>query len=254
MKKIVLIGSGNVATHLGQALYNKGVEILQVWSQSLDNANILAHKINSQGISDMQHIVADADAYIFSVKDDALTEVLQRFPYADKMIFHTAGSVAASLLAPFSSHYGVLYPFQTFSKAKELDFSEVPILLEASDDGVMKTLRELAESISQKVILASSAQRKYLHIAGVFACNFTNHLYSIAEEVLTQNDLEFDLIKPLITETAQKAMLHSPKTVQTGPAARKDKEIINAHLEMLEDNPELHSLYRLLSERIMKEA
>ena len=253
MKKVVLIGSGNVATHLGQALFANGVEILQVWSQSLANATVLSRKIGSQSISVMSEVVSNADAYIFSVKDDALIKVLGQFPHRNKVLLHTAGSMAAEVLSPFSPYYGVLYPFQTFSKAKEIEFKDIPILIEASDEAVMKMLRELTEGISSKVIVAASEQRKYLHIAGVFACNFTNHLYTIAKKVLTDNDLEFDLIKPLIAETAQKALLHSPHSVQTGPAVRKDTAILESHLEMLEGNPDLQSLYALLSDSIMLE-
>lgn len=253
MKKVILIGSGNVATHLGLALSNSGIDILQVWSRSSENAKILAQKIGAQPISSIQELNNSADAYIFSVQDDALLQVLKDFPFANKVLLHTAGSISSDVLAPFSKEYGVLYPFQTFSKAKEINFNDIPILLEASTDIILKDLKKLAEGISSNVVLATSAQRKYLHIAGVFACNFTNHLYAVAEEVLNTNDLPFDLIKPLIIETAEKAVLHSPKLVQTGPAVRKDKNIVNSHLRMLEDQPELKSLYQLLSKRIMRE-
>lgn len=251
MKKIVLIGSGNVATHLGSALWASGVQVLQVWSRSIENATVLAQKMGSQPISLMSDISAEADAYIFSVKDDALSKVLSQFPYTNKLLIHTVGSISVDVLEPYSSRYGVLYPLQTFSKVKNVDFKNIPLLLEASDDRVMQELRVLAEGISLRVALASSIQRKSLHIAAVFACNFTNHLYAIAEDVLSNNALDFDLIRPLILETAEKAMLHSPKEVQTGPAVRKDAAIVNSHLAMLEDYPDLQLLYQLLSERIM---
>ncbi len=251
MRKIILIGSGNVATHLGAAFYNSGIEVLQVWSRHLENAKELANKIESEGIDDYSKLRDDADGYIISVKDDAMLSVLEAFPFSDKMLIHTAGSVSADLLKPYAVRYGVFYPLQTFSKAKGVDFKQIPILLEASDNVLLEEMEEVATLISDNVKAVTSEQRRYLHIAAVFACNFTNHLFAIAEDILGENDLSFDFLRPLILETATKAMIHSPKIVQTGPAARKDVEIVNSHLEMLSDNPELQNLYELLSKRIM---
>lgn len=252
MKKVVLIGSGNVATHLGGALVESGIEVIQVWSYTLENASILANKLGSEAINDVALIDNNADAYIFSVKDDALISVLESFPYGNKVLLHTAGSISIDVLKPFTNRCGVLYPLQTFSKAKEVDFSTIPLLLEASDDDVMGKLKSLSSGISSNVTITTSDQRKFLHIAAVFACNFTNYFYSLAEDVLSTNGLDFELIRPLILETAQKAMLHSPSDVQTGPAVRKDTTIVNSHMELLEGNPELQTLYGQISERIMK--
>lgn len=253
MKRIVLIGSGNVATHLGHALVKSGAEVIQVWSRTYANAEILAKELGAIPTSDLSEIVNNADAYIFSVKDDALPSVLKSFPHRDKVLLHTAGSLPVDILEPYSEKYGVLYPLQTFSKATALDFKAIPLLLEASDDKLMSDLKVLANGLSSQVTMASSRQRKFLHVAAVLACNFTNHLYALAEGVLVENDLTFDLIRPLILQTAQKAMHHSPSTVQTGPAVRKDEAIVNSHLEMLANNEELQHLYALLSQSIMKQ-
>lgn len=253
MKRIVLIGSGNVASNLGKALKKSGHHIIQVWSKTLANAQELANTLDCEAISDINKVSADADAYIFSVKDDALLEMLKAFPLKDKVLLHTAGSISIDVLKPFSAYYGVFYPLQTFSKQKEVDFREVPILLESSCDKVGELTTELAHSLSTKVIQASSEQRKYLHIAAVFSCNFVNHLYAVAEGVLVDNGLSLDLIRPLIQETADKAMLHSPKEVQTGPAVRRDMKIVNSHLELLDSDPEIKALYASLSEGIMKQ-
>lgn len=252
MKKVVLIGSGNVATHLGEALRNSGVEVLQVWSHTLENATTLAKQLGAEGISNISDVKANADAYIFSVKDDVLLSVLQMFPHEDKVLIHTAGSISIDILKPFSSLAAVMYPLQTFSKAKAVDFKTIPILLEASNDDLLSSLKHVATQLSSKVSVANSEQRKYLHIAAVFACNFTNYFYAIAQDLLETKGLDFDLIRPLILETAEKVMHHSPQDVQTGPAVRKDEKIVNAHLDLLGDNTDLQRLYKDISERIMK--
>lgn len=253
MKNIVLIGSGNVATHLGEALVGAGVVVTQVWSRTVDNAQLLAGKIGSEAVSDLALIRDDADAYIFSLVDDALGQVLELFPHKDKVLIHTAGSLSLDVLREYSAHCGVMYPLQTFSKSKSMSLSDVRILIEASDVGLLDRVRVLASRLSSRVSDASSEQRKYLHVAAVFACNFTNHLYSLAEDVLVQNGLDFNLVRPLILETAQKALLHSPHDVQTGPAVRGDQKIVDSHLELLNGDADLQKLYRDLSARIMGE-
>lgn len=253
MKKVVLIGSGNVATHLGKAFIDSGIKVLQVWSRSYENASFLAKELKCNASADIKNIIPDADAYIFSVKDDVLEEVVRMFPYKDKFLIHTAGSISIDLLKDYSSKYGVFYPLQTFSKQKEVDFTSVPILIEASSPTLLNKLSGLATSISEHVLPASSEQRKYLHISAVFSCNFTNYMYSLAESLLEENGLSFDLVRPLIKETAEKALLHSPKDVQTGPAVRKDMKIVNSHLDLLDSQPDVKALYAVLSERIIKD-
>ncbi len=251
MNNIVIIGSGNVATHLGQALFEIGKNILQVWSRNIENAQILATKLCTKAISNFEDIDTNADMYIISVKDDAIKQVLQSPQLKDKTIIHTAGSVAMSTIAPYSQKYGVFYPLQTFSKEKEISFDNIPILIEANNKELEEELVELAKNISHKVSVVSSEQRKYLHIAAVFACNFTNYFYGIAQELLEQNNLDFELIRPLILETAQKIQKSNPQTVQTGPAIRKDTKVINSHIELLDNNSEIQKLYKDLSQRIM---
>ncbi len=251
MNKVVVIGSGNVATHLSLALNKSGINIVQVWSKSLTNARLLAIEVNALFTNNLNDLVGNADLYIISIKDDAITSVLEQFPHKHKNIIHTAGSIAMEVLKPYSENCGVLYPLQTFSKNKTVDFKEIPVLIEANTYLLERQLTQLAEGISNKVSSASSEQRKYLHIAAVFACNFTNYFYALAQQMLEDKALEFDLIRPLILETAQKAMLHSPAAVQTGPAVRKDQKVVNAHIELLKDNPALQKLYADLSERIM---
>ena len=251
MKNIVIIGAGNVATHLAQALYHKGLNILQVWSRTLLHAQELAEKVAAEACSNLKQISSEAELYIFAVKDDALASTLEAFPFANKKIVHTAGSLSSDLLKSSSAHYGVFYPLQTFSKHKAINFREVPILIEASTPALEDELKHLALQISDTVQMVSSEQRKYLHISAVFACNFSNYFYSIAQKILESNELDFDLIRPLILETAQKAMIHAPADVQTGPAIRRDTKIVNAHIEMLDKHPQWQKIYTLLSHEIM---
>ncbi len=248
--KVVLIGSGNVATHLSKALVNSGNKILQVFSKTYVNAQALADRIDAMPIADLSQVDTEADLYIISVKDDKMQEVIEQLPDLKGMVVHTAGSVNSEMLKRFEN-YGVFYPFQTFSKQAELDFRQVPILVEANNASNKAILFELGDRLSNKVLKASSDQRAKLHIAAVFACNFVNHMYRLADEVLAENDLSFDLLHPLITETAAKVQSLKPNETQTGPAGRKDFDIINKHLTSLEGNDELVSIYKMLTDSII---
>ncbi|MCL4482657.1 MAG: DUF2520 domain-containing protein, partial [Bacteroidetes bacterium] len=183
---------------------------------------------------------------------DAIPDVLTDLPIREQLIVHTAGSVSMNILATVSKNYGVFYPLQTLSKQKEVDFSSVPICIEANSAENLAKLRALAAIISDQVVQVDSMQRKQLHLAAVFVSNFVNHFYSIGEKLLLEKQLDFDLLKPLIMETANKAMHHSPRTVQTGPAIRNNKTIMDHHLKMLEQHPEWQKLYELISRDISR--
>ncbi len=253
MEKIVLIGAGNVGTHLGRVLVDSGIEVLQVWSRTLKSAELLAKELRSEPIVDFAQIDSNADAYFFALTDEALVKMLSFFPFENKVLIHTSGSLSMEILREKSNSIGVFYPLQTFSKSKVVDFRKIPILLEASNKSLGNELLTFSKRLSNKVAMANSEQRKCLHIAAVLACNFTNYLYAAAQRILEDRDLDFNLIRPLIRETAEKAMLHFPQDVQTGPAIRKDRTIIHAHLKMLRHQPELQSLYQAMSELIMNE-
>ncbi|SKB88914.1 Rossmann-like and DUF2520 domain-containing protein [Daejeonella lutea] len=248
---IVLLGSGNVATHLGRAFKMAGQTIDQVWSRDLEHAKQLADTLASQAIFDIDDINRSADLYIIAVKDSAITELAKSLDLTDKLIVHTSGSTSIDALIGVSDHIGVLYPLQTFSKNKAVDFRQIPIAIEANNPDDLAAIRAIADRISEKVTELSSAQRKALHVAAVFACNFTNHLFAVSQNLLKEENLDFDLIRPLIAETAHKVQLYDPVSVQTGPAVREDMEIINSHLEMLKDQPELQDLYKKLSQSIV---
>ena len=249
--KIALIGSGKVATQLGRALKAAGEDIMQVWSRSMEHASALATELQVPGVSLFSEITPDADLYIISVNDDAIRSVASQLPVRDKLIVHTSGTTGMDVLVSYSVQIGVLYPLQTFTKTKAVDFSQVPLAIEGSDPAVLEVLKTLSDKISQKVVFMDSVQRRALHVAAVFACNFTNHLYALASGILQKNELDFDLLRPLIRETAEKVQTFLPEEVQTGPAVRGDQQTMNKHLELLHENPELLELYRKLSQSIV---
>lgn len=249
--KIVLLGSGNVATHLGHALKAAGHEILQVWSRSLSNAEELAGSLSAAFTDEIGALNNTADIYILSVKDDAIEEVASSFSFKDKLLVHTSGTANIGLLGESLKYKGVFYPLQTFSKQKEVDFKSVPLLLEGSTEEVREQLQELAGSISGIVQSASSSQRAAIHVAAVFACNFSNHLYSISKELLDKEGLDFKLLLPLIKETADKVERLNPQDAQTGPAIRNDQLSIEKHKKYLEMSPNLLQLYTLMTDSII---
>lgn len=248
--KIVIIGAGNVATQLGLALKKSKHTIIQVYSKHKSSASNLAKSLNCDYTNYSDKINLSADIYIIAVNDDAIAEVVKQLRLADKIVVHTSGSVEMNILKSSSKNYGVFYPLQTFSKNNKVDFSTIPICLEANNTATLKTLQSIAKSISNNVQIINSEQRKTIHLAAVFACNFTNHLYTISSTILESANLSFDILKPLIEETAKKIKNTSPVETQTGPAVRDDKKTINNHLKMLSDNKEYQQLYKIISKSI----
>lgn len=245
---IVFIGAGKLATSLALALYQQSHQILQVYSRTLESATKLASKIQSKATNDLSKIM-NADLYIFSVKDSALSDILAKIPSNNGFWIHTAGSLSIDIFKEYTSRYGVLYPLQTFSENRTVTFSEVPIFVEANTPDNENILIEISKGISNKVYKLSSKKRKYLHLTGVFACNFVNQMYAISEDILKQQDIPFEVLLPLIDETAAKVHSLAPKDAQTGPAIRFDENIINKHISLIE-NPKLKEIYQLISEYI----
>lgn len=247
--KIVFLGSGNVATHLAQALDALGHEILQVYSRTLGNARILADKVGAAPTDRIEELSHEAHLYIFSLKDDALAGVINAMPHTRGIWVHTAGSISIDLFAPRAKSYGVLYPLQTFSRDREVHFKQVPFFIEGSDDEITRVLEELALSLSENVHRLDSERRAVIHLAAVFACNFTNHMYALAEEIIDEQKIPFEVLKPLVSETAHKVMEMSPRDAQTGPAVRYDEKVMQAHLDRI-SSPSTRELYSLLSKSI----
>ena len=242
-----MLGSGNVATHLAKALKNSGHNIVQVWSRSLENSRILGEKLETGFTNDITRISSAADLYMLAVSDDAIEGLISAFPHRDKLLVHTSGSTSIAI----EGLSGVFYPVQTFSKQKEVDFSAIPIVVEGINTEVTEILSDLANSLSRTVVNLNSEQRKVLHLAAVFACNFGNHLCAIADDILKRSNMSMDLIKPLIAETTDKLLHHPPVSVQTGPAVRNDRVTMNKHLQLLENNAEVRDLYERLSQSII---
>lgn len=250
--RITLIGSGNVATHLGAALKNAGHQMVQVYSRNADHAALLAYHIKAQAISSLVDINPDTELFIISVKDDVIEDVASVLAVHQKLIVHTSGATPLAALKKYTEKAGVFYPLQTFSKTKEVDFKSVPMCIEAAEQDLDETIKLLASTISNSVYAVNSEQREILHLAAVFACNFPNYLYHASQQLLAQHQLDFNLLRPLISETADKVQEHLPSAVQTGPAIRDDKKTMAAHLTLLNGNDELTTIYNLLSQAIIK--
>ena len=250
--RITLIGSGNVATHLGAAFKNAGHRIGQVYSRNAHNAALLAYHIGAEAIDDLNSIDPNTDIFIISVSDDAIAGIAKELSKHNKLIVHTSGATDLYNILAFTDNAGIFYPLQTFSKTKEIDFLTVPLCIEGANELITKTLKELAQSISNNVYEIDSTQRKTLHLAAVFACNFPNYLYRVAQELLADQRIDFNLLRPLILETAEKVQTNLPANVQTGPAIRNDQKTMFEHLQLLKYEPEWEQLYRLLSQGIIK--
>ncbi len=249
MQNIVVIGSGNVATHLAQKLYEIGFSILQVFSNTVANAELLANAVSAEAICDYKAIDTTADLYVICITDSFIQEFVDRLEFEPSLIVHTAGSIPMSVLKRFKN-YGVFYPLQTFSKERALNFKTIPFCIEANNKYSKELLYTLGAKISDTVVDMSSEQRKHCHLAAVFANNFVNHLYTISEYILDEKGITFDVLKPLIVETAMKVQKLSPSQAQTGPAVRNNKQVMQSHLEQL-SSPELKKIYSFVTDSII---
>lgn len=252
--KIVFIGAGNLATRVSLEMKRKGFDIAQIYSKTEESASTLCDKLNaiSEGTdytTEIASVITDADLYIFSVKDAVLEDILKQMMPNSGIWVHTAGSIPMDVFSPYTSRYGVFYPLQTFSKTREVDFSVIPVFIEGADEGIIDKLMSVGEKISDDVRFADSEQRRHLHLAAVFACNFTNHLYAVAAKLIEDKGLSFDAIRPLIAETAAKIEQIAPADAQTGPAIRYDENVINKHLSLIE-NEKFRDIYSLMSKSI----
>jgi predicted short-subunit dehydrogenase-like oxidoreductase (DUF2520 family) len=252
MKNVVMLGAGNVATHLATTLQKNGYRISQVYSRTSASAENLAKKLKTTFTTEINKIDKTADIFIYCVSDNALETVVQQFDHSEGLHLHTAGSISVDIFKNKRRNYGVLYPLQTFSKQKEIDFSSVPLFLEANSSENMSEIRLIAGKLSNKVYEISSEERMKMHISAVFACNFSNYLYQIASDLLGESHLPFDLMIPLIEETVAKLKSLTPYQAQTGPAVRNDRNVVNKHVKALEYDSEKQLVYQLLSDLIIK--
>lgn len=246
---ITFIGSGNVASHLSKALFQNGIAIPQIFSRELKHAQTLAKEINAEAVNDLKKVNTSSDLYIIAIKDDLIETVAAQLPQHISVV-HTSGGIGMNVLANNSfDAIGVLYPLQSFSKGKTINFNQVPFFIESNKADLTQLLKNTIEKISPYLYEASSEQREQLHIAGVFVNNFTNLMYMEAARLMQKADLPFEALMPLITETINKLKQMNPQEAQTGPARRSDGKTIQNHINKLSDK-ELKEIYRLLTNRI----
>ena len=249
--KIFIIGAGNVAWHIAPPLLKMGHEIIGVYSRTKSSADLLSKKVRSKSFVNVDLIPDHADLYIIALSDKAIAPLVKRLKFIPKFIAHTSGSVPISVFPSKIKNTGVFYPLQTFSKNRKVNLDTVPILIESSNQKTRKMLTDLARQYSDHVNFISSDKRKKIHLAAVFANNFVNHLYSISADILKENKLSFDLLKPLNLETAAKIRENDPDKMQTGPSRRNDQQIINEHLILLKGQKQRKAIYTLLSQSIL---
>ena len=249
IEKISLIGAGNLSTQLGKALKKAGLNMVQVYSRTEASAKELAALLDCPYTSNIENL-RESDLFIVAVKDDALAPVLKQLDVKQSILVHTAGSIPMEILERQGGKTGVFYPLQTFSKKRDVVFSNIPVCLEANSPEVFEELELLARRLSEIVCKVNSEERKILHLAAIFACNFVNYFYHLGAHLVEEKGLDFNLLKPLIMETAQKVMTMDPIDAQTGPAVRFDETIIKKHLNLLSGKPELLKIYSFVSENI----
>lgn len=250
IRSIVFIGAGNVATHMAMAVKAAGYDVTQIYSRSESSAATLAARIGCRYTTDKSS-VDKADLYICSVKDDAIADAVRGINFGDSIVAHTAGSIPISVLEPYASNRAVLYPMQSFSKQKPIDWNLLTIYLETSDSSIEPDLRQLIDNMGSNCTLANSDKRRKLHIAAVLVSNFSNELYAMADRLLSEQGLDFRAMLPLIDETARKVHTMRPKEGQTGPAIRHDHKVQDSHMAML--NGIDRDIYALLSKAIEEE-
>ena len=256
-RTFTLIGAGSVATHFGQALCQAGLKPFQVFSRTMTSAERLAKVLNAQPVTAIQQLDDEAEVFVVALTDNVIPAIVPQLcdGRKEKLFFHTAGSVSINVFKPYAKHYGVIYPLQTLSVDRQIDMGHVPLFVEGESDRTVQILTNLACDMgARQVCEATSEQRKYLHLAAVFACNFTNHCYDIAQRLLTKEGYDFSLIRPLIQETAEKTAILNPTQAQTGPARRHDTQTIQKHLDMLSDETMYQNVYKILTESIQAAA
>lgn len=252
--KIAILGAGNVAWNLAPALEDAGHEITEVYSRDIRKAKEITERLYSTEPTDnLDFSESKAQIFILAVKDSAISEVADEVILPEgSILVHTSGAVPLDVLGYSSASYtGIFYPLQSFTKGKKMEMDEVPFLLESEDEEILQKLKKLAKSLSPMIYTVRSKDRKAIHVAAVFASNFTNHMIRIAEEIMRRQGLDFEMLKPLIIETISKSLQLGAKNAQTGPAIREDYETLEDHHRFLNYNEELAEIYRLISQDII---
>jgi predicted short-subunit dehydrogenase-like oxidoreductase (DUF2520 family) len=251
---VSFIGSGNLAWHLAPALDNMRYVVREVYSPNPNHAEALTERLYQAEVkATLDFSTSDSKVFIMAVSDDAIADTAREIILPeDAILVHTSGSQPISQLQyAATQHLGVFYPLQTFSKSKKVDFKDIPIFIESYTDEAEQALMQIAKSISKEVRKIGSEERKALHVSAVFASNFSNHMLTIAKEIMQQNSLDYDWLKPLITETINKTMYLGPEEAQTGPAKRADLNVLDIHLEFLKEQQSIAEIYKVISQHII---
>lgn len=251
---VSFIGSGNLAWHLAPVLDNTEYSVREVYSLHMRHAEALVQKLYDARVQPtLDFSSSPSRIFIIAVSDDVIAEIVQEIILPDDAILlHTSGSQPLHVLGyAAASGIGVFYPLQTFTKERKVDFSEIPVLIESEDGETEQLLLNMGKAISKKVYRISSAERQALHVAAVFASNFTNHMLTISREILADSKLDFEWLKPLIAETINKALSFGSVEAQTGPAKRGDLEILDKHLAYLGRDEAVAGIYRVISQHIL---
>ena len=242
IKSVSLIGAGNVGTHLVRALYTSGIHIDCIYSRKKNDAERLASEVSSRAVGSLSEIDESTDLIILCVKDDSIKEVAEGLVDHPAILVHTSGSVDMKALSNRRGTYGIIYPLQTFTKDVEMIYNNIPFFLEASNEITVQALEDLAGKISPSVYKLDSEGRTKIHLASVFACNFSNHMAAIASKILEKEGLKLEMIMPLLEQTFNKLKTSDPVSAQTGPAVRNDSVVMQKHLDMLLANPKEQEL------------
>ena len=255
---MVLLGSGNLASQIGPALVDSKVKVVQVYSRRITNARKLAKRLGCPATNKLTFLVTDADLYLFAISDGAIQKTAEKLihhlpPKGNYIFAHTSGATPQLVFKGLVKNYGVFYPLQTFSKNRPADFSTIPFCIDGNKKTVKTKLTQLAKKLSPTVSLITDEQRADLHVAAVFVNNFTNALFGVGKEILDEKNIPFELLTPLILETAKKVQEDPPKKMQTGPARRGDQETIQRHLRLLNNNFTFQKIYQQLSELIIQQ-
>jgi len=247
---IVIIGTGNVANHIGPALLNAGHTILQVYGRSQVKAEDLAQKLNSERVPSLAEISLKADGYLLMGSDKAILKVLSKLPRIKGLVCHTSGAIGADLITDNGFSGGYFYPLQTFRTGEELELNNTPIFVRSDSRESEKKLTQLATTISSEVAIITDSEKQKLHLAAVVVNNFVNHLFGLTDDFLAQEGLSFKYLEPIIRTTVRRALKSNPKLIQTGPAKRNDINTIEKHMNMLDDKPLLQHVYHQLTKSI----
>ncbi len=252
IQSAVIIGAGNMASQLGMALTGHGVRVAEVFNRSKDAGMTLASNLGARYVANLKELSPDADLYILAVSDAAIALIAAELRVGNKLVVHTSGPTPLSILAGTSVNTGVFYPLQTFSPAGTDGFGGIPVCLEAGTTYGAEQLKRLAEKLTPLVYFIDSDRRRVLHLAAVFACNFSNFMNAVAEDILASQDIPFELLVPLIRQTAENAGRGKVFGLQTGPAVRGDLQVLASHRELLAGDPGYLEIYNLISSNIIK--